>query len=115
MEHQRAKGERVQWSILDPNDVIVPGLGAEYRQRRRVVHDQLVILNTDTFTLTKITQFPWPIFIQQQAMEKWVDVVQKFFAYTLRRIATCGTTQHGTLASVSRFADWVQAHVRPAY
>ena len=115
MEHQRAKGERVQWSILDPNDVIVAGLGAEYRQRRRVVHDQLVILNTDTFTLTKITQFPWPIFIQQQAMDYWVDVVQKFFAYTLRRIATCGTTQHGTLASVSRFADWVQAHVRPAY
>ena len=105
----------MKWSTLDPNDVIESGLAAEYRQRRRLAHDQLVTLNTDVFILSKLTQFPWPIFVEQPAMEFWVGVIQKFFAYSLRRITTCGNNQGGPLMSVPRFADWVCERVRPAY
>lgn len=108
-------GEAMQWSNLDPNDVIDLGLVAEYRHRRRIIHDQLVTLNIDTYTLRKIAQFPWPILVEQPAMVYWVGVTQKFFAYALGRVATCGTSEGGMLASVPRFAEWVHARVRQAY
>lgn len=105
----------MKWSTLDPNDVVEPGLSAEYRKRRRYVHNHLVTLNTDLYILTKITQFPWPMFVDQQAMTYWVGVVQKFFAYSLVRFTKCDHDRDGGLATVPRFAYWVQEHVRLAY
>lgn len=105
----------MDWSTLDPTDVLEPGAFPDYDERRLFFQDQLVILNIDIFILKQITHFPFHIFVGPDDLTFWVRIVHTLFDASVLRITKLVHDQRDELYTIACFKNDVLRYARAEF